>query len=308
LLSTPLDVHVLQALAEGPRSLTDLRREAGSPPQTTMRGHLRALTETDVVVRRRQNDFPGTLDYELTPVGEELWTVAKVLRVWLGAAPGGALTLGSSSAKSAIRALVEGWGTSMVRALAARPLSLTELNGLINGLSYPSLERRLGAMRLAGQIERQPGRGRGTPYVVTEWLRRAIGPLGAAARWERSYVPEVTAPIRRLDAEAAFLLAMPLVNLPSDASGVCRLAVDVGPAGGERLAGVMVEVREGQIASCVANVRGGPADAWASGSPPFWLQAVMEQNNERLEMGGDCQLVQAVLDGLHGALFGMLRR
>ena len=59
-------------------------------------------------------------------------------------APEGPLALGSSTAKSAIKALVEGWGTNMIRALAARPLSLTELNGLISGLSYPSLERRLG--------------------------------------------------------------------------------------------------------------------------------------------------------------------
>ena len=45
LLSTPINVFVLQALAEGPHSLVDLRREAGSPPQTTMRGHLRTLAE-----------------------------------------------------------------------------------------------------------------------------------------------------------------------------------------------------------------------------------------------------------------------
>ena len=213
MLSTPINVYVLQALAEGPRSLVDLRRHAGSPPQTTMRGHLRTLAKTEVVVRRRQNDFPGSLDFELTPTGEELWLVAKVLRVWLRNAPEEPLALGSSAAKSAVKALVEGWGTSMVRALAARPLSLTELNGLINGLSYPSLERRLGAMRLAGQIQRTPGRGRGTPYAVTDWLRRAIGPLGVAARWERMHAPEATAPIRRLDAEAAFLLAIPLVRL-----------------------------------------------------------------------------------------------
>jgi DNA-binding HxlR family transcriptional regulator len=307
LLSTPLNAHVLQALAEGPRSLVDLRREAGSPPQTTMRGHLRKLTETDVLVRRRQNDFPGSLDFELTPKGLELWGVARVLGGWLRAAPEGPLPLGSAAAKSVINALVEGWGTSMVRALAARPLSLTELNGLINGVSYPSLERRLGAMCLAGQIERTSGQGRGTPYAVTDWLRHAIGPLGAAARWERAHATAETAPIRRLDVEAAFLLAIPLLNLPEEASGACRLAVEVGSTNGDRLAGVLVEVEEGRIASCVANVQG-HADAWASGSAPAWLRAVIEQNTERLEMGGDCQLARALLDGFHGTLFGVARR
>ena len=218
LLSTPINVEVLETLAEGPRPLTTLRREAGSPPQTTMRGHLRKLTETGVVKRRRQNEFPGSLDFELTSAGEELWGVATVLRGWLANGPEGSLKLGSSAAKSAIRALVEGWSSSMVRALAARPLSLTELNDLINGLSYPSLERRLGAMRVAGLIERMSGPGRGTPYTVTEWMRSAVAPLGAARRWERLFVPERTPPIKRLDAEAGFLLSVPLIGLPSEAS------------------------------------------------------------------------------------------
>lgn len=307
LLSTPINVYVLQALAEGPRSLVDLRREAGSPPQTTMRGHLRTLAQTDVLVRQRRNDFPGSLDFELTPVGRELWGVAQVLKAWLRNSPEGPLALGSSSARSAVKALVEGWGTSMVRALAARPLSLTELNGLISGLSYPSLERRLGAMRLAGQIERIQGRGRGTPYAVTTWLRHAIAPLGAAARWERRHAAAETAPIKRLDAEAAFLLTIPLIRLAPGLSGSCRLAVELGSGDSERLAGVMVGVEDGRVVSCVASVRG-HADAWASGSAAAWLRAVIEADTELLEIGGDCQLGQALLDGLHSSLFAALKR
>lgn len=308
LLSTPLNAHVLQALAEGPRSLTDLRREVGSPPQTTMRGHLRKLHDTDVLVRHRQSDFPGSLDFELTPVGQELWEVAQVLDGWLRAAPEGPLLFGTAAAKSAVKALVEGWDTSMVRALAARPFSLTELNGLISVLSYPALERRLGAMRLAGQIERTPAHERGTPYAVTEWLRRAIAPLGAAAHWERANAAKMSPPIRRFDAEAAFLLAIPLVSLSSGASGVCRLVVEIGDNGnGDRLAGVLVDVRRGRVVSCVAKVQG-HADAWASGLAPAWLQAVIDGNTGRLQMGGECQLVRGLVDGLNQALFGMLRK
>ncbi len=298
---------MLEALAEGPRPLTTLRREAGSPPQTTMRGHLQTLTRTGVVERRRQNEFPGSLDFELTDVGQELWGVARILRAWLALNPHGPMELGSSSAKSAIKALVEGWGTSMIRAIAARPLSLTELNGLISSLSYPSLERRLGAMRQAGQIERMLGPGRGTPYTATEWLRRAIAPLGAAARWERRHAPEQTTPIRRLDAEAAFLLAIPLLRLPAGLHGTCRLAVQVGGTNGDSLAGVLVGVRDGAVESCVATIRGN-ADGWAAGSAATWLEAVMERNGERLEVGGDRNLAKAVVEGLHSTLFGALQR
>lgn len=116
-----------------------------------------------------------------------------------------------------------------------------------------------------------------------------------------------TAPIRRLDAEAAFLLAVPLLRLPAEIAGTCRLVVEVGCANGERSAGVLVEVREGRIVSCVASVQGN-ADAWISGSAGAWLRAMIEQDAERLEMGGDCALARGLLDGLHGALFGKLRR
>jgi DNA-binding HxlR family transcriptional regulator len=302
LLSTPIVVDVLQALAEGPRSLIDLRREVGSPPQTTMRAHLRTLTETGAVTKRRQNDFPGSLDYELTAVGSDLWAVAGILRSWLALAPSGSVQLGSTGAKSTIKALVEGWATNMVRALAARPLSLTELNTILPGVSYPSLERRLGAMRMAGQIEKAPAPGRGTPYVVTEWLRRAIAPLAAAARWEGLNVAAETAPISRLDAEAAFLLAIPLLQLPADLSGTCRLAVELQPGNGDRLAGVLVVVDGGEITACATKLQG-RADAWASGAAHGWLRVVIERIADGVEIGGDSPLARELLDGLHDALF-----
>jgi DNA-binding HxlR family transcriptional regulator len=300
-----LNVQVLQALAEEPMPLMDLRRAVGSPPQTTMRGHLRALTEIGVLERRRQNDFPGTVDYELSGPGRELLGVAGVLEAWLADSPEGAISLGNGAAKGAIKALVEGWSSTIIRALAARPLSLTELNRLISGLNYPSLERRLGALRLAGQIEACPGEGRSTPYAVTDWLRRAIAPLAVAARWERRHIPTAAAPIARIDVEATFLLAVPVLSLATDMSGSCRLAVELRNGRGDpHLAGVLVEVREGSVAACIARLQG-EADAWVSGSTFTWLQAVIEANTDRFEIGGDCDLAAALFEGLHATLFGV---
>jgi DNA-binding HxlR family transcriptional regulator len=307
LLSTPLVFHMLEVLAEQPRSLIDLRRQVGSPPQTTMRAHLRTLTETGAVTRLRQNDFPGSLEYELSTVGRDLWSVAMVLRAWLAVAPDGPVQLGTIAAKSAIKALVEGWGTNMVRALAARPLSLTELNAVLPGVSYPSLERRLGAMRLAGQIEKAPSPGSGTPYAVSEWLRHAVAPMGAAARWERLNVAEETPPISRLDVEAAFLLAVPLLSPPSDLSGACRFVIELQAGNGDRLAGILANVKQGRIASCSTKLRA-KADAWASGSTAAWFCAVIEHDVDRLEIGGDCQLARTLIDELYETLFGVMVR
>ena len=227
LLAAPLNVEILRALEDEPRNLLDLRQAVGSPPQSTMRVYTRALAELGVLERRRRNEFPATAEYSLTKAGGALIAVADVLETWLQTAPQGPLTIGSVAAKSATRALVGGWSANIVRALAARSLTLTELNILIPKISYPSLERRLGAMRLANLIEAQPSDGRGVPYQATEWLHRSVLPLTAAIAWEQRHLQEPEAKIGGIDAEAAFLLAVPLISLGSGVTGRCRLSVEV---------------------------------------------------------------------------------
>jgi DNA-binding HxlR family transcriptional regulator len=302
LLSVPLNVQVLQALREGPKSLIDLRRATGSPPQTTMRATLRTMRELGLLEKRRHSDFPRSVDVELAAPGREMLQVATVLQAWLARSPESPLTLGSPAAKSSIKALLGGWSSGIVRALVARPLSLTELSKLIAGLSYPSLERRLTAMRLAGQIQVCPGEGRGTPFIPGKWLRHATAPLLAAARWERAHLPQQSSPLGKIDLEAAFLLAVPLVSLPADSSGACRLAVELRSTQGSRLAGVLVAVEKGSVVSCVSRLEG-KADGWVSGSAGAWFHALLDGVTDQLEIGGDCELGIGLVEGLHDRLF-----
>lgn len=271
------------------------------PAQTTMRAQLGALAELGVIERRREAPFPGALNFELTGTGQGLAKVMEAVGHWLAAAPRAALPLGSPAAKNAIKAFVEGWETKVIRALAAQPLSLTQLDNLIAGVSYPSLERRLAAMRLAGQIAKAPDAGKGVPYVVTDWLRYAVGPLAASMRWERVNASHKTNPAGRLDVQAAFLLAIPAVGLHPDLGGSCRLAVDVQGLAGEP-AGVIAHVGEGQVISCSTKLRG-ETNASASGSIPAWLDALVDGEVDRLEIGGDWRLADALISGLHRALF-----
>lgn len=307
LLAAPLNVLILQALAEGPKQQAELRRDTGSPAQTTLRAQLKRLVEIGAISKQRRNHFPGVLEYELTGAGEELSFVAVSLERWLEISPSGPLSFGDNAAKAAIKALVESWSTKMLRALAARPLSLTELDRIIGDFSYPALERRLGAMRLAGQVQARPSAGRGTPYAVTEWARRGVAPLTAAARWERRHLPATTAPIGRHDAEAALLLAMPLLRLSAEVTGSCRMGVEFTNGNRQRLAGAIVEVEAGQVVSCSTQLQGHP-DAWALGVPAAWLNAVIETDDSGLELGGDCRLARSLLKGLHNALFGDKKR
>lgn len=303
LLSTPLNTQILRALAEGPKQQAQLRQETGSPAQTTLRAQLKRLEQIGTLEKQRRNRFPGVLEYDLGAAGRDLLFVADSLEDWLGRAPDGPLPLGGNGAKAAVKALAEGWSTTMLRALAGGPLSLTELDRVIAALSYPSLERRLAAMRLAGHVEASSGNGRGTPYAVTEWARRGVGPLATAARWERRHTPKSTARIGRIDIEAAFLLSIPLLSLPTDLSGSCRMAVELPGGREQRLAGVVVGVRRGQIESCTSRLQG-TADAWASGSVAAWLDAVIDADANRIEPGGNSNLAGALLDSLHQELFG----
>jgi DNA-binding HxlR family transcriptional regulator len=302
LLAAPLNVAILQALAAEAKQQVELRWETGSPAQTTLRAQLKRLVELGAIEKHRRNRFPGALEYELTPRGRELLLVSDALDRWLAIAPDGPLLLGGTAAKAAVKALAEGWSTTMLRALAARALSLTELDRIIGSLSYPSLERRLSALRVAGLVEPQPGDGRGTPYAVTPWLRHGVAPLAVAARWERRHQTPISAPIGRLDVEAALLLAMPLLRLPSELSGRCRLGAEL-ENGKCSLAGALVGIQDGRISTCTTKLQGN-SDAWALGSASAWLGALIGGDLASLELGGDSKLAGALVDGLHRTLFG----
>ncbi len=302
LLAAPLNVLILRALAEGPKQQAELRGDTGSPAQTTLRAQLKRLVEINAIAKQRRNHFPGVIDYELSEGGRELLFVIAVLEDWLNRAPNGPLLLEGNAAKAAIKALTEGWSTTMLRVLAAGPHSLTELDRVIGSLSYPSLERRLGTLRFAGQIKARPGSGRGTPYAVTDWLRQGIAPLTAAARWERRRRPHLTAPIGRIDVEAAFLLTLPLLRPPAELAGSCRMAAELSNNGTPRLVGVTVRVDNGAMAACTTTLQG-ESNAWAHGSAAAWLDAVIERDTAALELGGDCTLARALVDGLYQTLF-----
>lgn len=297
LLAAPLNVEILKALENEPRNLLDLRQAVGSPPQSTMRVYTRTLAEIGVLERRRRNEFPATAEYSLTPAGQALIAVAEVLERWLQAAPHGPLTIGSVAAKSATKALAGGWSANIVRALAARSLTLTELNILIPKISYPSLERRLGAMRLANLIEAQPSNGRGVPYEATDWLHRAVLPLTAAVAWEQRHLQEPEARIGGIDAEAAFLLAIPLISLGAGVTGKCRLSVEVRGATEPVFAGVIASIEDGEVVSCTARLKG-PAEASASGTPSAWIRQVAGATEPQLEMSGDFALARAVIEAI----------
>jgi DNA-binding HxlR family transcriptional regulator len=280
--------------------LGELLKELGGPSQTTLRGRLTDLVALDAVAKRG-GGMPYSVENELTPdVGRDLLQVVEALAVWLSRAPAGPIPLGSVAAKGAIKALVGGWESTMLRAFAARPLSLTQLDRLIVLLSYPSLERRLSALRVTGLVEPVPNGAR-APYAVSRWGREAVGPISAAARFERIHMLETATRLTPIDVEAAFLLATPIARLPRHTDGFCQLAAETDRES-QRLAGVNVAVDRGTVVECVARLDPMPRNR-ALGDADAWLHAMVLRDPSPLRIRGDEDLSHRLVLGVHDALF-----
>lgn len=300
LLSTPLNLFVLRALSDRPMRLAELRQATGLPAQTTLRGHLTGLEETGALAKRPTQRMPYAVENELTPMGEELLGVAASLDSWLQRGPGSPISLESGAAKGVVKAFVDGWGSSVVSTLAIRPMSLTELDREIAEFSYPALERRLSSMRMAGLVEAQPSTGSGTPYALTEWARRGVRPLAAAARCERVHMPDRAAPVTEADVEGAFLLATPLASLPEDSSGVCQLQVEAAQ-GLAKESGIRVEVEHGKVVACESGIAA-DSPSFAVGTTAKWLAAIKDGAIEELRFGGGRQLAEGLVRAMHVTL------
>jgi DNA-binding HxlR family transcriptional regulator len=303
----PLNARILRAHAEGPQRLAELQEKLGWCAQSTVRAAISNLRQVGALSRQPVGDQPNAVATALTPAGEEMLFVADQVDAWLALCPDGPIAPDGEEAKGAVKALAGGWSSTLMRVLANRPFTLTELNGLIPDISYPSLERRISWMRTTGQIEPVEKEGRGTPYVVTDWLRHAIAPLCAAGRCERRHMEEESAPITNIEVEAAFLLSTPLAPLPEYARGTCMLAAQTDPVEPSDkepgLAGVTVAVRRGKVLSCSPEIGAEPS-TWAVGTPETWLDVVIEGRIEDLRIGGaNPQLALDLVAGIHHALF-----
>lgn len=281
----------------------ELRRDAGSPAQSTLRGHFQILETAGAMAKQKSNSFPGDLEYELLVPGRELLAVAAILQGWLGDGPDGRLQLGGDPAKAAIKGLIDGWDSNILGILAGGPRSLVELDDAIDDVNYPTLERRLGALRLAGQLADEPNSGRGKAYSASMWVRQGMAPLIAAARWEHRNKQVGIAAVTAGDVAAAFTLIAPLLEAAAAMPNACRLSVKLQED--RRRVGFtgLIETSNGTIAYAGGNPQG-LLDCWGSGSSADWFKALIDGNVGDIELGGDVDPGRIILELLHQTMFG----
>jgi hypothetical protein len=237
-----------------------------------------------------------------TPAGREVPFVSDVLQRWLARRPAGPLELGPD-AGPVLWPLISGWASTVTHVFAAGPLTAEEACEAIQVLDLDTVEVRIASLTEAGQLEALPvGADEEERFAVTDWLRLGIAPLAAAARLELRHPPGDTAPIAAFDVEAAFLLTLPLLELPAELSGSCSLAVELDEGVAGSPAAVTAQIEGGRVVSCEVGFDE-HADAWASASAAQWLDTVIEADIKLVRCGGDRALAAPVLYALHRALF-----
>jgi hypothetical protein len=238
-----------------------------------------------------------------TPAGEEFLFVAFTLQRWLRSCPRGPLEIGVPDAGDAIAALLCGWSATVTHGLAARTRTLSELDEVVAPLEFEILDEHIVAMERSGLAEARSNGDDAIGYAATMWLREGLAPIAAAARHEFHHPLGDTLPPDRLDVEAAFQLALPLVVLPRELSGSCRLDVRLDD-GREDVVSATAQVKRGRVVAVEAQPGKRP-DAWAAGSTLDWLDTVVDPRAARLEAGGEPRLVKALVEGLYDALFSV---
>lgn len=301
IFTNSLNARVLHAHGAGPLRPKDLDEALGWAPQSSLRAVVNSMCELGTLTRTESGEGANSVT-ELTAAGRELLPVADALETWLHNAPGTPIPIDDVAAYGTIRVLTAGWDSAIVRALAERPHSLIELNAEISAFNYPALKRRLAKLR-ATHLAIPTGST--STYTASEWLRQAVAPLILAGRWERRHDPEAL-PITKLEIEAAFLLALPLLELPfSRPSGTCALAVLTPEEDRSRqtVAGVTVEVDKGRLVSCRTGT-GTNQKTWALGAIDAWQAAVIDGDRDAIRFSGaKPRLAENLVKALHTGLF-----
>ncbi len=302
LLRKELNRQILTALARrGPMTVEELVTWLLLRARSALEGHLEELLGCGTLERYQRD---GETAYRLTAAGRGLVAVEQAATAWLLSHPQRPLDESSPIAWRAFSALADAWQSAILEWIVRRAPSEDEIAKGIAGLSPRTIKKHLRRLQGAGLIERRKGREGSVRCRLTDWGRRGIGVLAAAAAWEQAFVEDRVA-IATADAVAALLGTLPLVQLPADVSGLCTLTAGVDPGDDSRPRAGMVwaKFRHGRVVGCGEGAPGREPDAWISGTFSAWLAAVID-GKDALGLGGDREFAATVVSQLHLRLFG----
>jgi DNA-binding HxlR family transcriptional regulator len=186
------------------------------------------------------------------------------------------------------------WTLLIVRDLAAGPRRFVELQRVLPGISTEQLRSRLNRMVADGMLTRK--RYREVPprvdYELTERARELMPILGELARWGYEWAWSPPRASEAVDLGAIFRLAPGLVpRLPTTGT----VEFDVDDTDGRAAYTFTLSEETTTLEEHSAD----GADARVIGATEDWVKAFSpEHDRTGLDISGDEQLAQALLDGL----------
>jgi DNA-binding HxlR family transcriptional regulator len=293
LLSDALNSSILRALMGGPLPVSELGRRLGPTSRTTRFSRLRDLEQLGVITREKRPGTPPVAYCGLSPAGRDLLPVVRRFARWLAESPDAPSSPDEVDGARAIKALAIAWDTTVLRWLAERPCSVTELDSLSpQDVTYHEVRKAREALSAAAMISPVASDERGRPYAASEWTRRAAGCIAAAIRWEGASLAGAR-PLTPAGAEGLLRMLLPLVEIQPSQNGVCELRID-------RHADLSVLVAEGRIIACDP-VPSDPRVSQVSGDAEAWFRAVLDGRTDSLRMRGGIHLTAVLAGGLHRA-------
>jgi DNA-binding HxlR family transcriptional regulator len=185
----------------------------------------------------------------------------------------------------------------IVRDLAAGPRRFVELQRVLPGISTEQLRSRLNRMVADGMLTRK--RYREVPprvdYELTERARELMPILGELARWGYEWAWSPPRASESVDLGAIFRLAPGLMGR-TGTTGTVEFGVDEA----EGRASYTFAISDDAVSMEERPAEG--ADARVTGATADWVKAFSpERDRSGLELTGDHQLAETLLDGLVGA-------
>jgi len=289
---------LLRGLEAGARPPSELERRLPGLERSSLAERLARL-ERIGALRRTVGRAPGRrVRYRLTPAGEELMGVANVLDAWAERAAYGDLVARPSDAMA--KALVAGWASGLMAALAAGPARRAHLERAAPALAHHQLESRLRGLLRAGLVERLASARGGGRIALTSRGREAMGPVLAALVWDHAHAAS-PAPPRPHDVATAMVIGFPLVVVSRHRRGLVTLTVaDPGRPGSAEL--VRAQAGDGRVEAHVGVAEQGELAGWAHGEIAEWGDTLV-RGRRGIHVAGEPGLVTAILNALRDRLF-----
>jgi DNA-binding HxlR family transcriptional regulator len=302
LLGNGANGPILMALS--PRSLRTKKLTEKVPtyaPRTVYR-HARKLAELGLVDREEVAGVPSTVIHSLSPAGRDLChlidSYAEASLPWVtGPGSGDGLW-------TVCGLLGEMWTYGWVDELSQGGRSATELAEATSEMTFHQVSRRTHQLLSWALLYESNARGHRKRYQLSDQTRHAMGLMAGLGRWRQQHVEgEAEGGLTVKEVATVLRASLPLLQLPDHQDRSVKFGI-VGTTGNDGQRGsatLTAHVSGGGTVRCVKEKAS--EDAWAIGALGTWFECLLDGDCGKLRTGGDGDLVEDCIKGLHQVLW-----